>query len=423
MTKSQNDLKNQGIKPTQLFENPVFINSLLLIFTITLFILKLIFSLLTNSLALQADAIDSMTDIVMYIIAVIGILFARRKPNARFPYGYYKLENIVSLFISLFIFFTAFIIILQSISAISNFFRGSPRFISITPLVFIFLIISLLSSILMVIYLNSIYKKTSSPIIESEAKEKRYDLFISLSVIIGFIGVSFNLYILDSIISLLIALFIIKGGYDLFLKSTKVLLDAVIDFDNRVELYNLIGKIPKIKEIENLELRAYGRYIFLELEVNLNKNFPLSKIDILKKKVRNEIKAKFPIIFKILIVINSEEKSTLKIAVPLENNKGVDSKVAKDFGKSPYFGLLEFKDGDILKFEIIVNKFAHEEKRKGLLISEWLVSYKIDKLYIKKILNKGPSLIFSNNFVEVNHTDLNFLKEIIKNEEIFADNV
>ncbi len=422
MTNSQNDLKNQSVKRIQLFENPVFINSLLLIFTITLFILKLIFSFLTNSLALQADAIDSLTDIVMYVIAIIGISFAKRKPNEKFPYGYYKLENLVSLFISLFIFFTAYIIILQSFSAFFNFFKGTPRSLSITPIVFLFLFISLLSSLIMVIYLNSIYKKTGSPIIESEAKEKRYDLFISVSVIIGFIGVLFNLSVFDSVISLLIALFIIKGGYDLLLKSTKVLLDAVIDFDNRVELYNIIEGIPKIKKIENLELRAYGRYVFLELELNLNKNFPLSQLELLKKKVRNKIKTRFPIIFKILIIINSEEKSILKITVPLENNQGFDSIVAKDFGKSPYFGLLEFKDGDMLKFEIIVNKFEHEEKRKGLLISEWLVSFKIDRVYVKKILNKGPSLIFSNNFVEVKHTNLNFLKEIIKNEKKLAIN-
>ncbi|GAG72770.1 unnamed protein product, partial [marine sediment metagenome] len=83
MTKSENNLKYQSIKPKQLFENPFFINSLLLFFTITLFILKLIFSLLTKSLALQADAIDSMTDIIMYIIAIIGISFTKRKPNEK----------------------------------------------------------------------------------------------------------------------------------------------------------------------------------------------------------------------------------------------------------------------------------------------------------------------------------------------------
>lgn len=413
----QHNLKNKASGSLQFYEKSIVVNIILLISNSTLLLFKLIFSFLTKSISLQADAFDSMTDIVFYAIAIIGISFAKKKPNEKFPYGYYKLENIISLIISLFIFFTAFMVIYQSLLNISKFFKGDNRDLYSTPLIFIFLFISLFSSLLMVFYLKIVNKKSGSPIIESEAKEKTYDLFISLSVIIGFIGISFNFYILDSIIGLLIALFIIKGGYDLFLKSTKVLLDAIIDFDNRKELYNLIESIPKIKKIENLELRAYGRYIFLELELNLNKNFPLSQIELLKTKVKHEIKMSFPIIFKILIIIKSEEKSNLKIAVPLEENQGYDSIIAKDFGKSPLFGILEFKEGNLLKFESIANKFISEEKRKGLLISEWLVSLKIDKIYVKKLLNKAPSLIFSNNFVKMEHTNEIVLKEIIEKEE------
>ncbi|MFX1345614.1 MAG: cation diffusion facilitator family transporter [Promethearchaeota archaeon] len=414
---SQHNLKDETTESFQFYEKSIFVNLLLLIFNIALLILKLIFSFLTKSVSLQADAFDSMTDIVLYSVAIIGISFAKKKPNERFPYGYYKLEIIISLIISFFIFFTAFMIIYRSFLNILKIFKENASLLYFSPYIFVFLFISLLSSFLIIIYLKKINKKLGSPIIESEAKEKTYDLFISLSVIVSFIGISFNIYILDSIIGLFIAFFIIKGGYDLFLKSTKVLLDAIIDFDNRKELYDLIERIPKIKKIENLELRAYGKYIFLELEIDLDKNFPLSQIETLKNKVRNDIKTRFPIIFKILIIINSEEKLIHKIAVPLEKNQGYDSIISEDFGKSPHFGLLEFKDGDMLKFELVVNKFASEEKRKGLLISEWLVSFKIDKIYVKKNLNKGPSLIFSNNFVEVDQTSLNILKEIIKKEK------
>ncbi|MFX1314590.1 MAG: cation transporter [Promethearchaeota archaeon] len=35
---------------------------------------------------------------------VIGIIYSRKKPNEKFPYGYYKIENIISLIISIFIF-------------------------------------------------------------------------------------------------------------------------------------------------------------------------------------------------------------------------------------------------------------------------------------------------------------------------------
>jgi len=63
----------------KLYEQPVFINLILLIFNITLFVFKLIFGILTKSVALQADAFDSMTDIVMCFTALIGILFTKKK--------------------------------------------------------------------------------------------------------------------------------------------------------------------------------------------------------------------------------------------------------------------------------------------------------------------------------------------------------
>jgi len=98
----------------KIYEKPIFINFLLLGVNLSLFILKLIFGLLTNSLALQADAFDNLTDIIIVIASLIGIIFVSKKPNEKFPYGYYRLENIISLIISIFIFFTAYTIIRES---------------------------------------------------------------------------------------------------------------------------------------------------------------------------------------------------------------------------------------------------------------------------------------------------------------------
>lgn len=401
-------------KKLKFYKQPVFINLLLLIFNTIFFIIKLIFGILTNSLAIQADAFDNMTDIVICVTSFIGIYFAKKKPNEKFPYGYYKVENIISLIISLFIFFTAYFIINQSIVDIINFINGKPKIVDFSLIVLFFLIISLLASLILTLYLKLIGKQTSSPIIESEAQEKMFDIFISLSVLIGFIFVLLRISILDSIIGLIIAIFIIKGGYEIFLTSTKTLLDAVIDFDNRTELYNLIEKTPKVKEIESMEIRSYGRYIFLELEIYLSKNFPLSQMDNLKNKLSSDIKKKFPSIFKIIIIVKSQKKEITIIAIPLENNRGLDSNLSNHFGESPYFGIVEFQEGTLLKFEIIVNKFAHEEKRKGILVSDWLISKKIDKIYLKEPLKKGPSLIFNNNFVDVELSNFTYLNEIIK---------
>jgi predicted Fe-Mo cluster-binding NifX family protein len=81
--------------------------------------------------------------------------------------------------------------------------------------------------------------------------------------------------------------------------------------------------------------------------------------------------------------------------------------------------LLDFiydKKETLSNHTIVSNKFKDVEKRKGILISDWLVSEKVDKLYLKKALNKGPSLIFENSFVHIIITESENLSEIIKQE-------
>lgn len=410
-------MTTQDLNNLKFYEQPTFVSFFLLVLNSILFIFKLSFGLLSNSLALQADAFDSLTDIIMYAAAIIGIWFANKKPNEQFPYGYYKMENIISLIISIVIFITAYNIINQSIVGILNSMEGKTSIVIVSPMVIIFLIISLLITLLSAIYLRQVGKKSNSPTVQSEGSEKLFDVLISSSVLIGFIGAVFGLYIIDLIISLFISVFIIKGAYEIFVSSTKTLLDAVIDFDQRTELYNYIDQFPKIKKVEKLEIRSYGKYIFLEIETVLTKNFPLAQIDQLKNSLEQELKKKFPIIFKIIIIIHSPEISFTKIVVPLETNKGQDSSIYEHFGESPFFAFLTFQQGTLIDQEIMVNQFISEEKRKGLYIAEWLVKQKCDKLYLKKALNKGPSIVLENSYVQMEITEFSTLRQVIQKEE------
>ncbi|MFX1411604.1 MAG: cation diffusion facilitator family transporter [Promethearchaeota archaeon] len=402
------------------YENPIFLNLFLLLLNISLFISKLIFSFLTNSIALQADAFDNFTDIVMIFAALIGIIYSRKKPNEKFPYGYYKIENIISLIISIFIFYTAYNIILHSIGDIIDFISSNSKVINTSTPIFIFLIISFIITLCSTLYLKAIGKKTKSPIIESEASEKFYDNFISLSVLAGFIGAFFNIYLLDSIIGLFITLFIIKGGYDIFLNSTKTLLDVVIDFEKRTELNKLIDAFPKIKKVESLEVRSYGKYLFLEVVVSLNKDLSLAQVQTLKNLIIIKIKKRFPEIFKLIILTQTQEKPIIRIAVPLLDNNGLNSRISDHFGDSNFFALFDIEKSEkrilLLNYNIITNKFIKEEKRKGILVSDWLISYKIDKIYLKKDLKIGPKLIFEKSLTLIEITKLDNLNEIIDHE-------
>ena len=407
-------------KRESFFTNPLFVNLLLLVINLFLFLFKLIISSLSGSLALQADAFDNLTDIIMVLAAVVGIIYSKRKPNKQFPYGYYKIENIISLIISIVIFFTAYNIIITSFLDIFDFFAGHQKQIIITPMIFLFLIISLLVSFFSTLYLKIVGKQTKSPILQSQATEKLYDNLISSSVIIGFISAIFGINLADSIISLVIVVILIKGGYDIFLTSTKTLLDAVIDFDKRNELNSMIKDFPTVKEIENLEIRSYGQYIFLEVIIELNKELYLHQIELLEKAITTKVKTEFPRIFKIIIIPKTQPKEIIKVATPLLDENGLNSKISDHFGEAPFFSIMEIQEENnklsLIANHIYKNPFIHEEKRKGILISEWLLKEKIDKLYLKKELNKGPKLILENGLVQMIITEVETLARIAELE-------
>jgi len=394
-------------------EKAILLNLILFVITLILIIFKIFFSLITRSVALQADTIDNVTDLVMIIASLVGVIFANKKPNERFPLGYYRLENIISLVIAIFIFFTAFNIVQESSIDIFKYFSGIEKKIIVSFQVIIFLLISQITSIVIAISLKVISKKENSPIINSEAKEKFYDSFISLTVLIGFIGAIFGFYLLDSIFALIIVCFMIKGGYDIFIYSTKTLLDAVIDFDKRNDLYTLIEGFPPVKNVLSLAVRGYGKYVFLEIELLLKKEMPLYQIKELKDKLSTKIINHYPNIFRVLIIAQHQEKTQEKVAVPLLNNDGVNSRISDHFGESSFFAFLLFEDKKLIKFEVSPNKFKDTEKRKGILIADWLSSEKIDALFLKNDLKKGPKLVFENSLIDVSITNHEKINQLI----------
>ncbi|MHC1591869.1 MAG: cation diffusion facilitator family transporter [Candidatus Helarchaeales archaeon] len=400
----------------KLYEKPLFINVLLFGTNVSLFIFKIFFGLLTQSIALFADAFDSITDVIMVVTALIGITFVLKKPNDRFPYGYYRLENIISMVIAMFIFFSAYSIITESIESIQGFLMGNPRTIVVFPEIFIFLFISLFISLGLMFYLRHVGKKSNSSIVQSEASEKIFDVITSAIVLFNFICAIFRIYIVDAILGLVISALIIKGGLDIFLSSTRTLIDAVIDYENRVELENHVRSHPLIKEIMSIKPRGYGKYVVLEMEFSLRKDLPLSKIEQFKRKLEMDIKKKFSNIFKVIMLIHAKEKKMLKIAVPVKNNLGIKSEIFEHFGDSPFFAFLSFENDTLKEIEILENPFIKQEKQKGISISEWLISKKIDKLFVKKELKKAPKLLLDSNFVEIEIDDFKILEDVVSKE-------
>ena len=77
---------------------------------------KGIVGFLSGSVVLVADALHNLTDLTIDIASWFGLKIAQRKPDEKFPYGYYKVESLTTLFVSLFILYAACELLIEGYS-------------------------------------------------------------------------------------------------------------------------------------------------------------------------------------------------------------------------------------------------------------------------------------------------------------------
>lgn len=70
---------------------------------VLLFVGKLIAGLISGSIAILADAINSISDAASNIVALVGFKLAAMPPDAKHPYGYARYEYLAGLIVSIII--------------------------------------------------------------------------------------------------------------------------------------------------------------------------------------------------------------------------------------------------------------------------------------------------------------------------------
>ena len=132
---------------------------------ICLFVGKLIAGLLSNSIAIIADAVNNLSDAASSAITLIGFKISEQKPDKDHPYGHGRVEYIAGLLISIAIVFMGFELIKSSIEKIIH-----PQEMACDMITVAILVASILVKIYMFSYNRSIGKKIESVVMSAFTK-------------------------------------------------------------------------------------------------------------------------------------------------------------------------------------------------------------------------------------------------------------
>ena len=253
-------------------------------FNSSLVILKYFFAQFSGSLAIMADAIHSLTDVIASLAILVGIKISKRQ-SKQFPYGLYKVENLVSLAMSILIIWVGFEIIKIA------FGRECQIKTTQLPLTLFGIFLIIIFTFLFSKYEYNIGKRLNSPSLISDAQHIKADMLSTVAVFAGLIGEYLNIH-LDRTVAFLVALFVIKAGGKIFIESIKILLEASLDTSTLEKVKNIVLSHPAVKEIKEIRGRSSGRYKFIELILILKvSEFKKahSVTEEIEKKIKEEI--------------------------------------------------------------------------------------------------------------------------------------
>ena len=240
---------------------------------LNLFVMALKFTLgiATGSLSLQADALHSVTDSVNNVLGLITNRFSSPKPDREHPYGHQKFEAVGALGIAAFLGIACFEILRGAVEKI--FLTTENVEIKVSSAELWLLLIVLGVNIFVAFYERNVGRKVNSPILIADAKHTMSDIWVTIIVIAGLVGMwqAENLNILqlkwlDVVLAFPVALLVFQSGWEVISENLPWLVDEMAIAPEAI--YDVVTEVPGVISCHDIASRGMlGRQVFIEMHL------------------------------------------------------------------------------------------------------------------------------------------------------------
>lgn len=272
---------------TQRYKQIQRVQLIIIVLNMAVSVAKMVFGLISNSAAMTADGLHSMTDGLNNIVGMIGVYFAFQPKDKKHPYGHRKFETMTTLIIGV-------LLIATSI----NLLRGAyNRFVNpVIPTVnigsFLVMIFTIAINIFVTKYEKKRGKELQSDFLISDATHTLSDVFVSISVIGTLAAIKLGFPWVDTLVSVIIAILIGKAATDIIKKGSDTLCDATVL--DPVEISELVCCFQEVSSCHNIRSRGRGDDTHVDLHVTARNDMSLEMAHNLIHNIDNAIKSAFP---------------------------------------------------------------------------------------------------------------------------------
>ena len=244
----------------------------------------------TGSLAILSEAGHSLIDLGATIMTYIAVRISGKPADAEHHYGHGKIEAVSALAETALLFLLSGVVIWE---AVKRLVAHEGHVVEATIWAFGVIVASIIVDFFRARALSHTAKKTSSHALEADALHFSSDLWSSLAVLIGLVGVHFGLPWADAVAALVVAVLVCIAGWRLGRRTIDMLID-VAPPGAAEKITTIAAKVPGVVKVDQVRARAVGETTFIDLTVAVSRTLPLDRVSAIKDAVASAICKQMP---------------------------------------------------------------------------------------------------------------------------------
>ncbi len=258
-------------------------------FNLLLFAGKFFAGLISNSIAITADAFNNLSDAGSSVITLIGFHMAGQKPDLQHPFGHGRIEYVSGLVVAGAILIMAFELIKTSLEKIIH-----PEAVDFQPVSLIILAVSIGVKLYMSSYNRSTGEKIDSAAMKATALDSLSDALSTSVVLVASIIGHFTSLNIDGWCGIAVGLFIFYAGFQAAKDTLNPLLGQAPNPEFIQNIRDITLAHPEILGIHDMLVHDYGpgrQMVSLHCEVSSSGDILLlhDTIDNIERELRSKL--------------------------------------------------------------------------------------------------------------------------------------
>ena len=246
---------------------------------------KLTVGVTGRSPALLADGINSVSDVVYYVVVRVFMLLARKPADEDHPYGHERLESIGALVVGSFVVATGLGVLVSAGHRTWELLAGGAHSDGASIWALRVALLTIAVKIVLTLVTRRLSRLTANPAVAALAYDHRNDMLAAGAAAAGIaLGRAGHAWV-DPAAGALVALVILRTGIEILRESATDLMGSQPGRELADRIHGWVAEVRGVRDVEQVRAHSFGPYLVLNVTVGVDGTISVAEGDAIADEV------------------------------------------------------------------------------------------------------------------------------------------